>query len=181
MDGSVAAGAAVTVDEAARWPAAARSARPLVLEPGGTIRPGGARCRDPSSPPSRSPGRGGTLAVDLAGGRQLALTGALQQGRRRSALRVLLSPSAPLAVGATYTLATFTSTDAWPADFFAAGLGADRGVFLVGPTSLQFLVTGAGPTASYTHWAYHQRACPRASRAPSRIRTATGSRTCSSS
>jgi hypothetical protein len=27
-------------------------------------------------------------------------------------------------------------------------------VFLVGPTSLQILVTGVGPSASYTHWAY---------------------------
>ena len=41
-----------------------------------------------------------------------------------------------------------------PGDFTYGGLSDCRGVFIVGPTSLAFLVTGAGPTAAYTDWAY---------------------------
>ena len=41
-----------------------------------------------------------------------------------------------------------------PGDFTYSGLPDCRGVFIVGPTSLAFLVTGTGPTAAYTDWAY---------------------------
>jgi hypothetical protein len=69
-------------------------------------------------------------------------------------LRVALLASAPLAVGSVFTLATFASTDCVPSDFTYSGLPDHRGVFLVGPAGLQFLITGAGPTAAYSHWAY---------------------------
>ena len=151
LEGSLAAGPAVTVDGGGTLAGAGVIERPLALGMGGTVRPGSLAAGSVLIAESLT-WTGGTLAIDLAGGRHLALTGALRKAGAGS-LRVLLSASAPLVVGATYTLATFASTDCVPADFFVDGLGADRGVLLVGPTSLQLLVTGTGPTASYTHWA----------------------------
>src|SRR5206468_12467213 len=46
------------------------------------------------------------------------------------------------------------STDLRPVDLSFTGPSGYRGVLLVGPTALDFLVTGAGATAEYTHWAY---------------------------
>jgi hypothetical protein len=57
-------------------------------------------------------------------------------------------------VGTAYTLATFGSTDFTAGQFSVGGLAGYLGVFLVGPGELRFLVTGAGATAEYTHWAY---------------------------
>ena len=104
---------------------------------------------------------GGALAIDLASGNRLAVAGALNRGSG-GALHVELAASAPLAVGTVVTLATFASTNAVPGDFTYGGLPDCRGVFIVGPTSLAFLVTGTGPTAAYTDWAY-QAGLPRGS------------------
>jgi hypothetical protein len=94
--------------------------------------------------------------VDLASGNRLVVGGALQRGST-GALLVALSSSAPLSIGTRYTLATFASTNAVPPDFLTSGLGNDqRGVILVLPNDLQFLVTGSGPAAAYTDWAYQQ-------------------------
>jgi hypothetical protein len=97
---------------------------------------------------------GGRLAADLVSGRTLALAGALTKGTP-GWFDVALSASGPLTVGATYTLVTYASTDFAASDLTASGLAGFRGVFVVGPTSLQFLVTGMGETAAYTDWAYH--------------------------
>ena len=150
-DGSVGAGLAVTVDDGGTLAGAGVLARPLVLNTGGTIRPGGVDAG------IRSHRRVAHLERRHARRRSVrwpppGLDRCLSARRAWRAPRPPVG-SAPLVVGATYTLATFASTDCTPGDFFVAGLGADRGVFVVGPTSLQFLVTGTGPTASYTHWA----------------------------
>src|SRR6185369_11579295 len=101
---------------------------------------------------------GGALAIDLSSGNRLAIAGALNRGSG-GALHVEFAASAPLAVGAVVTLATFASTNAVPSDFVYSGLPDGRGVFIVGPTSLAFLVTGTAPTAAYTYWA-HQTGLP---------------------
>jgi autotransporter-associated beta strand protein len=127
--------------------------RAVTLGPGGTIQPGGAAPASILTVGSLRWEGGGTLAVDLSSGKRLAITGALQRAGT-GALRVALSASEALPVGARYTLATFASTDVVAHDFVASGPADHRGVFLVGPTSVEFLVTGAGPTAAYTQWAY---------------------------
>src|SRR5262249_52375896 len=127
--------------------------RDLVLNAGGTIAPGGAAPGSALSAASLTFNGGGHLAVDLASGRQLALAGALPQGAP-GWFDVALSSSAPLSAGSAYTIATYSSTDFVASDLTASGLAGFRGVFLVGPNALQFLVTGVGETAAYTDWAY---------------------------
>jgi autotransporter-associated beta strand protein len=131
--------------------AGAGSAGAVVLGPAGTIAPGAA----PGSAlraASLTWSNGGRLAFDLAAGNQLALTGALVKGG--GLVEVVLAASAPLTVGSVRTLATFASTDFAASDLVFSGLPEHRGLFLVEPTRLQFLVTGIGPTADYTHWTY---------------------------
>jgi hypothetical protein len=94
----------------------------------------------------------------LSAANRLTVTGALNKGGA-GGLRAELVASAPLPVGSVVTLATFASTDCVPGDFSYSGSPDLRGVFLVGPASLQFLITGAGPTAAYTDWAY-RTGCP---------------------
>ena len=129
-------------------------ARDVVLNAGGTIAAGNITPGSALSASSLTWNGGGRLAADLTSGRTLALAGALTKGTP-GWFDVALSASGPLSVGATYTLATYASTDFVASDLTASGLAGFRGVFVVGPTSLQFLVTGVGETAAYTDWAYH--------------------------
>jgi autotransporter-associated beta strand protein len=127
--------------------------RAVLLGAGGVIRPGSSSPGSTLTAAALTWNGGGALAIDLASGNRLILDGALTRGSG-GPLHVALTASALPAVGTSITLATFASTDALPQDFAYSGLPDCRGVFLVGPTSLAFLVTGTGPTAAYTDWAY---------------------------
>ena len=81
------------------------------------------------------------------------LTGPLTRGAG-SGFDVLLSTSAPLPVGAAISLASYSGTDFVADQITSTGPAGYRGVFLVEPTELRFLVTGAGPTAEFTHWVF---------------------------
>jgi rhamnogalacturonan endolyase len=154
IDGSVAPGASVVVSDAGTLGGGGSLARDLVLSAGGTIGAGNDTPGSALSGSSLTWNGGGRVAADLVSGRTLALAGALTKGTP-GWFDVALSASGPLSVGATYTLVTYASTDFVASDLTASGLAGFRGVFVVGPTSLQFLVTGVGETAAYTDWAYH--------------------------
>jgi len=153
VDGSVAAGAPITVGDTGTLGGGGSLVRDVVLDAGGTIAAGNATPGSALTASSLTWNGGGHLAVDLASGRTLALAGALTKGTP-GWFDVALSASGPLSVGASYTLATYASTDFAAPDLTASGLAGFRGVFVVGPTALQFVVTGVGETAAYTDWAY---------------------------
>jgi autotransporter-associated beta strand protein len=153
VDGSLAPGDPVGVNAGGRLAGTGTVNRAVRLGAGGVIRPGGALPGSTLTAATLTWNGGGTLAIDLTSGNRLAVAGALIRGSGGD-LHVELAASAPLAVGSSVTLATFASTDAVPGDFTYSGLPDCRGVFIVGPTSLAFLVTGTGPTAAYTDWAY---------------------------
>src|SRR6185436_6096488 len=154
VEGSVAAGAPITVGDTGTLGGGGSLVRDVVLDAGGTIAAGNATPGSALTASSLNWNGGGHLAADLASGRTLALAGALTKGTP-GWFDVALSASGPLSVGASYTLATYASTDFVASDLTASGLAGFRGVFVVGPTALQFLVTGVGETAAYTDWAYH--------------------------
>ncbi len=151
VTGSLAAGGSVSVGGVLSGTGTIDKA--VVLNAGGTIAPGiGGAGTLPAA--SLTWNGGGTLAADLgAVSDQLALTGALTKGSA-GAYTVAFAPSAPLAIGANYTLATFGSTDFAAADFSATGLGIAKGTFTVNAGSLVFTVTsdGSGQLA-YDAWA----------------------------
>ena len=153
VDGSLASGDPLSVNGGGILAGAGTVNRAVLLDAGGIIRPGSATPGSTLTAATLTWNGGGALAIDLASGNQLAVAGALNRGSG-GALHVELAASAPLAVGTVVTLATFASTNAVPGDFIYSGLPDCRGVFIVGPTSLAFLVTGTGPTAAYTDWAY---------------------------
>ena len=95
---------------------------------------------------------GATLTADPFAATPLTVVGALTSGGTGTRT-ILLTPSATPAMGATYTLATFASTDLIPADFVLAPTSGYLGVLELDATSLRFRVTGVGATAEYTHWA----------------------------
>jgi autotransporter-associated beta strand protein len=152
VNGSLGAGAAAAVGGGVLSGTGTLS-RAVSLNDGGTVAPGGAAPGSVLSADSMTWNGGGRLALDLTSGRRLALAGALTRGTL-GAYEAALSAGGPLTMGTAYTLATFGSTDFEASRFSAAGPAGYLGVFLVAPTELQFLVTGAGATAEYTTWAY---------------------------
>ncbi|MBE2213425.1 MAG: autotransporter-associated beta strand repeat-containing protein [Opitutaceae bacterium] len=96
---------------------------------------------------------GATLVADPFAATPLGVSGALLSGGAGTRT-VQLAPSAAPAMGATYTLATFGSTDLTAADFLLAPTSGYLGVLELDATALRFRVTGVGPTAEYTHWAH---------------------------
>jgi autotransporter-associated beta strand protein len=152
VDGSLGNGDALTVNGGVLT-GAGTVGRAVVLGGGGIIQPGDASAGSTLTVSTLTWNSGGVLAIDLAAGNSLTVTGALTRGGA-GLLHAALAASTPLAVGSIVTLATFASTDSVPADFTYGGPADLRGVFLVGATSLQFLITGSGPTAAYTDWAH---------------------------
>jgi autotransporter-associated beta strand protein len=160
VDGSIGAGAAgqgVAVNGLGVLGGTGAVARDVVLNNSGLIAPGPASA--PPSPASTLAASsllwhgGGRLAFDLSAGHRLVLTGPLTRGAG-SSFEVLLSTSAPLPVGAAVSLASYSGTNFVAGEITSSGPAGYRGVFLVEPTELRFLVTGAGPTAEFTHWAF---------------------------
>jgi rhamnogalacturonan endolyase len=154
IDGSVAPGSSLAVNDGGTLGGGGAVARNLVLSAGGTIAAGNATPGSALSASSLTWNGSGHLAAALGSGRVLALAGALTKGTP-GWFDVALSAFGPLTVGMTDTLVTYASTDFAASDLTASGLAGFRGVFVVAPTSLQFLVTGVGETAAYTDWAYH--------------------------
>lgn len=143
---------------------------PLQVAAGGTLTGGGtvlraATVRGGIVAPGEGPGttltvesmtwEAGQLRTDLSAGRALAVLGAFTGGTGGS-IHAALSASTPLTVGTVYPLATFASTDLVPAQLSFSGLHGYTGLFVLGGQSLGFLVTGAGPTAEFTHWGHLQ-------------------------
>ena len=96
---------------------------------------------------------GSSLAADPFAPNLLSITGALTSSDV-GVRTVAVNPSAPMNVGATYALAQFGSTTLTDADFALAPVPGYLGVVQVGSDALSLLVTGAGATAEFTHWAY---------------------------
>jgi autotransporter-associated beta strand protein len=153
VDGSLASGEALTINGTGFLTGSGSIAREIALDAGGTIVPGGPAPLATLSAKSLTWNGGGQLAFDLAAGNRLALMEGLTRGSG-SRFNVVLSASGPLSVGTVYTLATYSSTNLTSAELTYTGLNGYRGVLLVGPSALQFLITGAGATAEYSHWAY---------------------------
>lgn len=152
-EGSLAAGGLLSVNPGGSLAGVGSIARGVVLNDGGTIVPGNAAPASALSAESLAWNGGGRIEIDLAAGRQLHLSGALAKAGFPGH-SFALSATGPLAVGGLYTLVTYAATDFTPTDLGYTGLPDHRGVFNVGPGALQFLVTGAGPTAAYSHWVY---------------------------
>lgn len=120
-------------------------ARTINLNSGGLIVPDGATPIATLNGTALTWNGGGRLALDLgASGTsdRLALSGALQRGTAGT-YEFVLSTDASLALGNTYTVATFSSTNFAATDFTATGLPAGYGAsFTAGPTSLQLTIVG---------------------------------------
>jgi len=71
-----------------------------------------------------------------------------------------LPVSLAAAVGDEFTLATFASTDTTASDFRISSMLPYRAVPIIDAASLRLRVTGVGPTAEYTHWAYVEGLSP---------------------
>ncbi len=152
LSGSLGAGGTLRID-GGTLTGAGTSAKPLVLNAGGTFAPGGAAADSVFAAPGLLWNGGGSLDFDLDATRRFALAGALSRGDE-GAYEVRLRSSGPLPLYAEYLLGTFGSTDFAPDDFSFSGLGDQRGAFVLAGGELRFVATGAGPTAEYTHWAF---------------------------
>jgi autotransporter-associated beta strand protein len=148
IDGSLAAAAGGVAVNGGTLTGSGTVARAVSLNSGGRITPGAAVFTLGSLTAN-----GGTLDFDLASGRQLAITGALSRGAAGPTTVVAAASVAPVS-GQTIPLATFASTELSLADLALAPTSGYLGVLQLDATSLKFHVTGVGPTAEYTHWAY---------------------------
>ncbi|MBE2216115.1 MAG: autotransporter-associated beta strand repeat-containing protein [Opitutaceae bacterium] len=96
---------------------------------------------------------GASLVADPFAATPLTVAGSLLTGGAGTRT-VRLTPSAIPAMGASYSLATFASTDLALPDLALAPTSGYLGVLQLEAAALKFHVTGVGPTAEYTHWAY---------------------------
>jgi rhamnogalacturonan endolyase len=151
VDDSLAAGGPVDVN-GGTLTGVGTIGRAIMLGEGGRIVPGGAASGSVLTAESLTWNGAGQLGFDLAAGHQLVLTGVVSKSGAPGL--VTLSTSAPLPVGTVVPLVVYGSTDLLPGELAYGGPPGYLGVFLVGPTNLQFLITGAGPTAEFTNWAY---------------------------
>ncbi|HKX26445.1 MAG TPA: Ig-like domain-containing protein [Blastocatellia bacterium] len=141
IDGGVPSGESLTINTGGVLAGGGTVERDLVLNRGGRIRPGGTVPGSTLTASSLNWNVSGQLAFDLASGNRLALTGALTRSGS-GPFYLALSASGPLAIGTAYTLATYQSTNLRVVDLIYTGLNGYRGFFVVGPTELQFVVTG---------------------------------------
>ncbi|HEX8144064.1 MAG TPA: Ig-like domain-containing protein, partial [Pyrinomonadaceae bacterium] len=122
-------------------------ARPITLNSGGLISP-----EAPASPTATLGGAsltwngGGTLAFDLnTSSDRLALTGALTRGTAGT-YEFAFIPGSGLAVGSTYTLINFASTNFAATDFTYTGLPPEfKGAFTINGNSLVFTILDTIP------------------------------------
>src|SRR5215470_17657279 len=143
VDGSLGAGADLAVNSGGVLTGDGTIGRAVVLNDNGAILPGGAIPGSVLTAGSLTWNPGGVLAFNLdATANQLAVTGALTKGD--AAPRHIMFAGGPgLAVGNTYTLVTFGSTDLTASDLSFSGLPPGlTGAFTVTPNSIVFEVFG---------------------------------------
>lgn len=152
VNGSLAAGDDVAVNSGAILSGNGSLARNLVLNTGGTVRPGAGGAGNALSASSLTWNGGGKISVDLGNSSagRLNLSGALTKGTAGSYQFSFNASEAP-AIGTTFTLASFGSTNFVATDFSFTGLTGVGGTFAVNAGELQFTVTPP-PGAAYLAW-----------------------------
>ena len=140
VDGSLASGGALNVNAGGTLSGSGAVNRAVTLGPGGTVAPGGASPVATLSGASLTWNGGGRLAFDLdSSSDRLALSGALTRAGAGT-YEFVFNPSS-VVPGATYTLATFGSTNFNAADFSYSGLPAElKGRFTLEAGALKFTV-----------------------------------------
>lgn len=151
VDGSIVAGSEVAINSGATLGGSGTLARNLVLNTGGTIQPGAGGGGNVLSASSLTWNGGGKIDADLSGttGR-LVLSGALNKGVGGGYTFNFHAPVAP-AVGTTFMLATFGSTNFVASDFSYTGLSGVAGTFALNAGILQFTINPQ-PGAAYLAW-----------------------------
>jgi len=145
IDGSLAPGSAVVINDTATLAGAGALNGALALNAGGALRLGGSAADVSLTANTLTWTGGGVLAIDVgANGAsdRLVLSGALTKGAPGT-FAFALNIGAGFAVGNTYTLATFASTDFNASDFIATGLPAGiAGKFTLSVTDLRVTIVG---------------------------------------
>src|SRR5262245_24087686 len=122
VDGSVGAGADLTVNSGGVLTGDGTIGRAVILNANGAIMPGGAAPGSALTADSLAWNPGGALAFNLdATANQLAVTGALTKGEA-GPRRFIFGTGPGFAVGNVYTLVTFGSTDLAASDLSYSGL-----------------------------------------------------------
>ncbi len=143
VDGSVGAGADLTVNSGGILTGDGTIGRAVVLNDNGAIMPGGATSGSALTADSLAWNPGGVLAFNLdATANQLAVSGALTKGEA-GPRHFIFGTGAGFAVGNVYTLVTFGSTDLTASDLTFSGLPPGfTGAFTVTSNSIVFEVFG---------------------------------------
>jgi len=143
VDGSLAAGADLTVNSGGVLTGDGSIGRAVVLNANGAIMPGGATSGSTLTAASLAWNTGGALAFDLgSAANRLVITGALTKGEAGQR-RLVFATGPGFAIGNTYTLVTFGSTDLTASDLTFSGLPPGfTGAFTVTPNSVVFEVFG---------------------------------------
>jgi autotransporter-associated beta strand protein len=145
VEGSLASGSAVVVNDTATLTGAGALSGPLTLNGGGTLRLGGSAPDVLLAANTLTWTGGGALAIDVgANGAsdRLVLSGALTKGAPGT-FAFVLDAGVGFSIGNTYTLATFASTDFSATDFIATGLPSGfGGKFTLTATGLQVTIVG---------------------------------------
>ena len=143
VDGSLAAGADVTVNSGGVLTGDGAIGRAVVLNANGAILPGGATPGSVLTAASLTWNPGAALAFDLgSAANRLAITGALTKGDA-GPRRFVFATGPGFAVGGAYTLATFGSTDLTASDLTFSGLPPGfTGAFTVSANSIVFQAFG---------------------------------------
>lgn len=133
VNGSLSAGGTLQVNAGGVLAGSGSVAKPVVLNADGLVSPDGTGPVATLTADSLIWHGGGALALDLGENGvsdRLVLGGTLQKGTS-GAYRLLLNPTAALAPGNMFTLASFASTDFNPNDFTVEGLPVGLGARVV--------------------------------------------------
>jgi len=152
VNGSVAAGEDVAINNGGTLSGSGTLARNLVLNTGGTILPGYAGLGNVLTAPALTWNGGGKIDVDLSSlsAGRLSLTSTLNKGAAGSYQFNFHAAITP-AIGTTFTLVNFGSTNFVATDFSYTGLTGVAGTFAVNAGALQFTITPP-PGAAYQAW-----------------------------
>ena len=153
VSGSVASGGTFNVNSTGTLAGTGTVTRAVTLNTGGAIAPASPGSAGTLSASSVTWNAGAKLALDLGSSGvsdQLALSGALTKGGAGT-YGIAFNAGTGFAIGNTYTLATFASTNFAATDFSASGLPAGTAAsFSVTGTTLQLSIVH--PTQSYAAW-----------------------------
>jgi autotransporter-associated beta strand protein len=147
VTGSVAGASPLVVSSGGTLAGSGSVNRPMALQAGGSLAPsgmlGGASLTWDGNARAHF-----DLGTDV-----LTLTGALTKGAP-GAYEFVFSAATPPAAGTVCPLVHYGSTTFTAGDFTFSGIPGLKGVFQAGANALSFVVTGSGPSAEFTHWAY---------------------------